>query len=106
VRRNNRHTFVLTADVAWIGAADNYLELHAGGRTHLVRGTVRDAERELDPASFLRIHRSTIVNLAFVNAVEALPSGGYLVAMKDGTRLRTSRQHAATVRALVTARSR
>lgn len=104
VRRGSTHTFVLASNVEWIGAADNYLELHVGGRSHLVRGTIREAESELDPATFLRIHRSTVVNIAFVTAVEALPAGGYVVRMRDGARLRTSRQYGAEVRALVTAR--
>lgn len=106
VRRGSTHTFVMAGEVAWIGAADNYLELHAGGRTHLVRGTIREAEDELDPASFIRIHRSTIVNIAHVASVEAQPSGGYVLRMSDGARLRTSRQYAGSIRALVTARGR
>ncbi|MBV9878901.1 MAG: response regulator transcription factor [Gemmatirosa sp.] len=101
VRRGSTHTFVAASDVVWIDAVDNYLRLHAHGRVHLVRGTMKDAERELDPAAFLRIHRSAIVNVARIAAVEALPDGGYVVRLADGARLRTSRQYAAGVRALV-----
>ncbi|MEZ4586750.1 MAG: LytTR family DNA-binding domain-containing protein [Gemmatimonadales bacterium] len=45
----------------WIEAADNYLKLHVGGKVHLARGTIGDAERELDASRFARIHRSTLV---------------------------------------------
>ncbi|HVZ49779.1 MAG TPA: LytTR family DNA-binding domain-containing protein [Gemmatimonadaceae bacterium] len=103
VRRGSTHTFVPVADVAWIGAADNYLELHAAGRVHLVRGTIRDAEREF-AATFLRVHRSAMVNMAHIAAVEAQEGGGYVLRLADGARLRTSRQYAAGVRALVASR--
>lgn len=106
VRRGSTHTFMPAADVSWIGAADNYLKLHAGGRTHLVRGTIKDAQQELDPGSFVRIHRSAIVNIAHIAAVEAQPGGGYVLRMSDGARLKTSRQYAVAVRTLVTPRMR
>jgi two-component system LytT family response regulator len=101
VRRGSTHTFVAVQDVAWIDGADNYLQLHEGDRTHLVRGTMKDLMRELDPASFLRIHRSTIVNVSRIVAIEAQPAGGYIVRLSDGTRLRTSRQYAEGIRRLV-----
>jgi two-component system LytT family response regulator len=101
VRRGSRHTFVAAGDVSWIDAVDNYLQIHVGGRAQLVRGTMKDAERELDPAMFVRIHRSAIVNVGRVVAIEAQPTGGYLVRMDDGSRVRTSRQYAGVVRALL-----
>ncbi len=100
VRRGSRHTFVAAADVAWIDVEDNYLQLHVGGRPHLVRGTMKDAEQELDPAMFLRIHRSAMVNVSRIAAIDAHPAG-YSVRLTDGTTLRTSRQYAAQVRALL-----
>jgi two-component system, LytTR family, response regulator len=102
VRRGSRHTFVGAGEVSWIDAVDNYLRLHVAGRPQLVRGTMKDAERELDPAVFVRIHRSAIVNVNRVVAIEALPTGGYVVRMDDGARVRTSRQYAGVVRGLLT----
>jgi two-component system LytT family response regulator len=101
VRRGSTHTFVAASDVVWIDAVDNYLQLHAGGRTHLVRGTMKDVGQRLDPSQFLRIHRSAIVSIPRIVAIDARPTGGYVVRLADGTRLRTSRQFAAGVRALV-----
>jgi two-component system LytT family response regulator len=101
VRRGATHTFVAVSDVIWIDAVDNYLQLHTGGRPHLVRGTMKDAEQELDPASFVRIHRSTIVNIARIASIESQPTGGYVVRLSDGARLRTSRQYAGRVREMV-----
>jgi two-component system LytT family response regulator len=106
VRRGSTHTFVAASDVIWINGVDNYLQLHAGNRIHLVRGTMKDAEHELDPAAFVRIHRSTIVNIARIVAIDAQPTGGYVVRLSDGSKLRTSRQYASRVRALVAPRMR
>ncbi|MFN8571389.1 MAG: LytTR family DNA-binding domain-containing protein [Gemmatimonadaceae bacterium] len=101
VRRGARHTFVAVSDVVWIDAVDNYLQLHVPGRVHLVRATMKDAERELDPALFVRIHRSAIVNVAHIAAIDVHPAGGHLVRLTDGTTVRTSRQYATRVRALL-----
>jgi len=100
VRRGSTHTFVAAKDVAWIDVEDNYLQLHVGGRTHLVRGTMKDAEEELDPAVFVRVHRSAMVNVGCIVAIDAQPAG-YAIRLADGTRVRTSRQYAARVRALL-----
>lgn len=100
VRRGSTHTFVAAKDVAWIDVGDNYLQLHVSGRAHLVRGTLKDAEQELDPAMFVRIHRSAMVNVAYIAAIDAQPAG-YAVRLIDGTRLSTSRQYSARVRALL-----
>ncbi|MEO7964174.1 MAG: LytTR family DNA-binding domain-containing protein [Gemmatimonadaceae bacterium] len=101
VRRGSSHTFVAARDVLWIHAEDNYLQLHTTGQAHLVRGTIGEAERELNPAKFMRIHRSCIVNLEHIVAIEAQTSGGYVVRLDDGSKLRTSRQYASGVRALI-----
>ena len=100
VRRGSMHTFVAAKDVVWIDVEDNYLQLHAGGRTHLVRGTMKDAEQELDPAMFVRVHRSAMVNVNYIVAIDAEPAG-YALRLSDGTRLRSSRQYTARVRALL-----
>jgi two-component system LytT family response regulator len=101
VRVRSTHTFVGVKDIVWIDAVDNYLQLHTRNQVHLVRGTMKEAERELDPSHFLRIHRSAIVSIARIVAVDALPSGGYGVRLDEGTKLRTSRQYAGRVRRLV-----
>lgn len=101
VRRGSTHTFVAARDVIWIDAEDNYIQLHTLGHAHLVRGTISEAERALDPTKFLRIHRSCIVNLDHVVAIEAQAAGGYSVRLADGCRLRTSRAYASAVRTLI-----
>ena len=79
------------ADVDLISAADNYVTLHVSGRGYLLRDTMIRLERQLDPTRFVRIHRSTIVQVDRIR--ELLPAfhGDYTVVLKDGTKLTLSR---------------
>ncbi len=101
VRRGNTHYFVPVDSVDWIDVADNYLQLHVAGRAHLCRGTMKQAEDELDPVRFLRIHRSIIVAVDRIRAVRSGEPGVYLVEMPGGVELRGSRQYAERIRALL-----
>jgi len=85
--------FVRAADIDWVDAQGNYVRLHAGGHAHLVRDTMRAFEGKLDPATFVRVHRSAIVNLDRIARLEPYSHGEYVITMRDGTRLRTSRAH-------------
>jgi two-component system, LytTR family, response regulator len=91
VRAAHRLLLVDAADVDWIEAADNYALLHVGAATHPVRETLSRLMGELDPARFVRIHRSTIVQIDRVR--ELLPAfhGDFVVVLRDGTRLSMSR---------------
>jgi two-component system LytT family response regulator len=91
VRAREKSIFVAAAAVDWIEAADDYVELHAGGETHLVRERIADLEKRLDPGQFARIHRSTIVNIDRVRELHPLFRGDSTVVLVDGTRLRLSR---------------
>jgi two-component system LytT family response regulator len=105
VRRGVTHYFVPVGDVDWMDVADNYVRLHAGERAHLTRATLTQVESELDPDRFARIHRSVIVAIDRISAVRSHSSGGYVVELKGGVRLRCSRQYADRVRALVRERA-
>lgn len=99
VKLRGKTEIVDLAEVAWIETQGNYLALHAGGATHLVRETSRRFEARLDPERFLRIHRQTIVAVDAVKRVEALSSGDATVTLKDGTELRASRSFRDALRA-------
>ena len=88
-----RSVFVRTEEIDWIEAERNYIRLHVGGRTHLLRENLGHIESALDPAAFCRIHRSTIVNVNRIQAVESLFGGEYLVVLHDGTRLTSGRSY-------------
>ncbi len=85
------------ADVDWVEASDYYTTLHAGGRTHMLRRSLSELDGELAPHGFHRIHRSAIVNLERVRALELREDGEYEVVLQSGQRLRMSRRYRKTV---------
>jgi len=101
VRSGSKLSFVRASDVDWIDVADNYVRLHAAGREHLVRETLKSVESQLDPEIFVRVHRSLIINLDRVEAVEPSFHGEYAVTMKDGAKLTTSRSYSERLRVLL-----
>ncbi len=93
VRNNGRVVFVKLADIDWIEAADNYVCLHCGKETHVVRETMNELEARLDPAQFLRVHRSSIVNLDRVRELQPWFRGDYRIVLRDGTELTLTKNH-------------
>ena len=93
VKSGSTHYFVPVDDVDWIDAADNYLRLHVGAKTHFARGTMKQAEDELDRDRFVRIHRSAIVAVNRIRSIRNTESGGHIVELTDGLQLRSSRQY-------------
>jgi len=91
VRSSGRVYFVRIADIDWCEAAGNYVRLHIGQQTHLVRGTMSHLESQLDPAQFVRIHRSAIVNVERIQELRSSFNGEYLITLNDKTRLTLSR---------------
>lgn len=85
--------FLPVEDIDWIGAADYYASLHVGAQTHLLRRGIAELERDLDPAAFCRIHRSTIINLSRLQAITLDADGEHEAVLNDGTRLRVSRSY-------------
>lgn len=97
VKSEGRVLVVDLADVDWIGAADNYVTLHAGSREYLLRDTMGRLERELDPEQFVRIHRSAIVRLDRIRELVSDFHGDFEVVLRDGARLTLSRSYRAKV---------
>jgi len=97
VKRFGKVLFLDVLDVDWIEAADDYVELHVGAATHLLRRTLSTLEQELDPALFCRIHRSVIVNLGRILSLELGEHGEPEVVLKSTTRLRMSRRFRRTL---------
>jgi len=91
VKANGRIYFVPTRDIDWCEAAGNYVRLYVGQKTHLVRETMHDLETRLDPAQFMRIHRSTIVNVERIQELRSSFNGEYIVQLHGGARLTLSR---------------
>lgn len=93
VRMGARIRLVDVDDVDFLEAEANYVRVHTGGKTYLVRGPLAALEAELDPARFLRVHRSVVVNVGRVVEVEPLPAGEYVLFLRDGTRLTSGRTY-------------
>ncbi len=92
--REGRETIRLdTASIDWIDAAGDYMCIHAGSRTHILRGTMKELEDALDPRVFQRVHRSTIVNLARVKTLRAHMNGEYFLTLDGGHELKLSRTY-------------
>ncbi|HET6204972.1 MAG TPA: response regulator [Planctomycetota bacterium] len=95
VKAGGRIVFVRAEEIDFVEANGNYVRLRVGGKGHLLRETMASLEGRLDPARFVRIHRSTIVNLDRVRELEPLFHGDYAVRLRDGTRLTMSRGYRA-----------
>jgi two-component system LytT family response regulator len=91
VSRNGRIFPVAVEEIDWIGAEGNYARLHAGELTYDVRETLTGLEEKLDPRYFLRIHRSTIVNVRRVREIRPWVRGHHVVVLKNGEELTMSR---------------
>src|SRR6266850_1457666 len=91
IKSGARMLFLQPEKVEWVEAEKDYVRLHVGKETHLVRETMNSFEKKLESRHFVRVHRSTIVNLDFVKEMKPLPSGEYDIVMRDGTPLRLSR---------------
>ncbi len=93
VKTEGRILFVRLADIAWVQAADNYVELHSGTDTHLLRETMNALEKRLPGDRFLRISRSTIVNIEHIKELHPMFHGEYVVVLRDGARLTLTRSY-------------
>lgn len=93
VKSGGRIVFLRVDEIDWIEAADNYARIHAGRESHLIRETLQSLEERLNREKFLRIHRSTLVNLDRVRELQPLFHGDYLVKLNDGTELTLSRSY-------------
>ena len=93
IKAAGRVSFVKVKEIDWIEAAGNYVSLHVGRNTHLLRQTMNGIEVQLDKQKFVRIHRSTLVNLERIKELSPLFHGDYVVTLHDGTRLTLSRNY-------------
>lgn len=93
VRKLGKEFLIAAVDVEWLQAAGNYVNLHVRGRDYPLRTTMAAIEGQLDPARFVRVHRSYMVNLDCVGEIEPLDTGDARIAMRDGTTIPCSRTY-------------
>ncbi len=94
VRTGSRIQIVAAEDIEWIGAAGDYVELHVNGCSFLLRETMASLAQRLDPAKFIRIHRSRIVRLTGIVELRAIENREFTVKLSDGSEHRSSRTYA------------
>jgi two-component system LytT family response regulator len=87
------HRVVATRDIEWIAAADNYVTVHAADGAGLLREPLKVLEARLDPARFVRVHRSALVNLARVRELRPTSTGDWTLVMRSGATVALSRTH-------------
>jgi two-component system LytT family response regulator len=100
IRSIGRVQFVEVAQIDWLEASGNYVEIHAGKESFLHRERMRVLEAQLDPAEFVRIHRSIIVNRAAIAQIRPIAAGDHAVLLRGGQRLRLSRTYRSALESL------
>ncbi|MEX2180293.1 MAG: LytTR family DNA-binding domain-containing protein [Gemmatimonadaceae bacterium] len=91
VKTGGRVLFLRAEEIDWVEAAGNYVRLHVGAESHLYRESMKNMEARLDGETFVRIHRSSIVNVDRIRELQPWFHGEYVVLLQDGTRLMASR---------------
>jgi two-component system LytT family response regulator len=91
IKSSGRIHFVRMAEIDWCDAAGNYVRVHVGTQEYLVRDTMSHLESQLDPNQFMRIHRSTIVNVDRIQEMQSSFNGEYVILLRGGIRLTLSR---------------
>ncbi len=93
IKSSGRIYFLETNEIDWIQAEGNYVSVHTGKKSHLLRETITGLENQLDPKKFLRIHRSAIVRIDRIKELQPWFHGEYHIILHDGTQLTLSRNY-------------
>lgn len=93
--------FLKIEEIDWVEGAGDYLRLHSGNQTHLIRETMGNFHAKLDSQKFLRIHRSTMVNIERIKNIQPLFKGDYVITLTSGIRLKASRGYRSELQALL-----
>lgn len=101
IKSGGRIFFLKVDEIDWIEADGDYMRLHVGDKSHLLRETMNALDAKLDPEKFLRIHRSTIVNVERIKDIQPLFKGEHLLTLNDGRRLKMSRGYRDKLQALL-----
>jgi two-component system LytT family response regulator len=101
VRSTDRAYFLAVRDIDRVTAAGNYVEVHAGGKVHLIRDSLTSFIAQFDAAEFLRVHRSHVVRVGFIVELKPLFHGDYELLLRDGQTLPLSRRYKALLPAVI-----
>lgn len=101
IKESGEITRVAINSIEWIDAAGDYMCIHAGSETHILRRTMKELEEELNPQRFQRIHRSAIVNMEHVEKLCSRQNGEYHLILRNGKELKVSRSYKDRIKKLI-----
>ena len=101
IRRDGSVTFVRVDEIDWLEADGDYVRIHAGKATHVIRETIAEALSKLPSGRFVRVHRSIVVNTERIREVQPWFKGDYVLILNDGTKLRSGRTYRTVVQSLI-----
>lgn len=98
VKDGGKIFFVKTKDIEWVESAGNYLKLHVGKNVHMVRESMNAFEQELNPEEFIRIHRSSLVNIEAIHNLESWGNTAFMITLNSGHKVQSGRSYHASIR--------
>jgi two-component system LytT family response regulator len=101
IKDGSEVTRVPVSDIHWVDAAGDYMCVHTSDQTHIMRRTMKELDQQLDPRKFIRVHRSAIVNINFVQKLVSHISGEYHLILSNGSELKVSRSHRDKVKEMI-----
>lgn len=101
IKDGNEFQFIKIADIQWVDAAGDYMCVHAAGKTHIMRTTMKRLEASLNPETFIRIHRSSIVNTHSIASAASHLNGEFVLTLNGGAKLKVSRSYRDKIKSLL-----
>lgn len=101
IKDGSEVTRVAVSDILWVDAAGDYMCVHTSDQTHIMRRTMKELDQQLDPRKFVRVHRSAIVNINYVQKLVSHISGEYHLILSNGSELKVSRSHRDKVKEMI-----
>jgi len=102
IKNDGRVTLLPVEEIDWIESSDNHVRIHAGKNVFTVRQTLQNMEQSLSPTDFVRVHRGSLVNVSRIKEIQPWFNGEYIVLLRDGTQVKTSRGYRGRLETLMT----
>ena len=101
IKNDGRVMLLPVEEIDWVESSDNHVKIHAGKNVFTVRQTLQNMEQSLSPTEFVRVHRGSLVNVARIKEIQPWFNGEYVVLLRDGTQVKTSRGYRGRLESLM-----
>jgi two-component system, LytTR family, response regulator len=101
IKEKKRYFLVELDDIYFFEASGDYVVVHKQKNTHLINDSMNNIERKLDPQQFIRIHRSTIINISYIDSLQPYFNGEFHITMKNGEKLKLSRNYREKIKSII-----